>query len=170
MPCVQTSCWVPDERLHCTCHSAQKQHYTEFPVWSHGSKRSTFFISPWLGKKSHAGTPPRYAAAPLSPPNHPPGCTCSSSASRAPTADPPQRQSHRLTTKTHECRPGLKRYNPICVSPRESPRWKRSPLLLISIFKKGPPSSGRTDLGAAFPVTIHRYTHLGISFHAQITQ
>lgn len=39
--------------------------------------------SPWPGSGCRAGTPPRCAAAPSSPPGRPPGCTCSSRASRA---------------------------------------------------------------------------------------
>lgn len=44
--------------------------------------RKGSFTSPWLGNGSHAGMPLRYGAAPSSPPDHPPGCTCSSQASQ----------------------------------------------------------------------------------------
>lgn len=49
---------------------------------SQGLGRNGVFDSPWLGNGSHAGKPPRCGAAPSSPPHHPPGCTCSSQASR----------------------------------------------------------------------------------------
>lgn len=76
-------------RVRCTCHSSSTLKPWEPIVYSQitqkGEKKPS--VSPWLEKKCHAGKPPRCAAAAGSPPRRPPGCTCSSRASRRSPAE-----------------------------------------------------------------------------------
>lgn len=78
---------APATSLQNTTQHNTTQLWTDCMVNGVKIKRIASFISPWLGKKCHAGTPLRCAEAPSSPPHRPPGCTCSSRASRSPTDD-----------------------------------------------------------------------------------